>query len=316
VSVRPSQGICGPLTCHLGTIASGGSAKILVTATVSSTASGALSNRASVSGQEPDPDTANNRADVTVPITPRPQPDSDISVDETTDHGTANPGEEVTYTDTVTNHGPDPASGTTLTDTSSLPVEVVEATPSQGTCDPGQSTTCSLGTLDDGQSATVKLVVRVQQPGLQRHSVSVKSPSSDPVPNNNLDRTTTTIRSILRLSKTATVRTVSPGGTITFRLAATNPNSIAVHNLKLCDRLPRGLSYVSSSPKATLSNGRRCWHFDTLNAHESRVVKIVARALPGARGNLTNHATLTANGVRPARADRPVRVVPRPRVTG
>jgi uncharacterized repeat protein (TIGR01451 family) len=308
VTATPSQGSCTRSSCNLGTIVSGGSAQILVTANVSSTASGTLGNTGSVSGEQPDPDTANNRASATVPVTPPPQPNSDTSVNETA-HGTGN---EVIYTDTVTNNGPDPASGTTVTDTSSLPVKVVEAKPSQGTCAAGQTTTCSLGTLADGQSATVKIVVRVQRPGVAIHSVSVKSTGNDVRPNNNLARTMTTIRAILRLSKTAASRTVNPGGTVTFRLTVTNPNSIAVHNVKLCDQLPLGLAYVSSSPKATLSNGRRCWHFKTLKAHTSTTAKIVATALPGASGTLTNDATVTANGTRTARAHSRVRVIPPP----
>jgi uncharacterized repeat protein (TIGR01451 family) len=218
----------------------------------------------------------------------------------------------VTITETVTNNGPGPASGTTVTDTSSVPVTVVTAKPSQGSCHVGQPTTCSLGTIAKGEHVTIKIVAKAPRTGVLKNAAVATSRSKDAHPANNLDSTRTTITPVLRLSKTTTPPSINTGGTVTYRLKVTNPGSIMLHNVELCDRLPRGLAYVSSSPTATLSNGRRCWHFATLNAHQSKVAKVVARALPGASGNLTNHATATANGARTARAQSRLHVNPSP----
>jgi uncharacterized repeat protein (TIGR01451 family)/CSLREA domain-containing protein len=66
ISARPSQGTCGapnPIVCSLGNLAVGASATINVV--VQPTAAGTLSNSASVTGNQQDPNPANNTAGVT-----------------------------------------------------------------------------------------------------------------------------------------------------------------------------------------------------------------------------------------------------------
>lgn len=61
VSATPSQGTCsGSLTCDLGSIASGGSATVTVVADVSATCGSTLANTATISGDQSDPNTADN----------------------------------------------------------------------------------------------------------------------------------------------------------------------------------------------------------------------------------------------------------------
>ena len=70
-----SQGTCqiaaAVVKCELGTILDGGTAEIGVNATVTTT-SGTLSNTATVSALEPDPDPANNRSTAATAVTPAP----------------------------------------------------------------------------------------------------------------------------------------------------------------------------------------------------------------------------------------------------
>ncbi|TML31422.1 MAG: DUF11 domain-containing protein, partial [Actinobacteria bacterium] len=61
VSATPSQGSCsGTVTCDLGTVANGGAATISIVASVTASCGSTLTNTATVSGDEPDPDTSNN----------------------------------------------------------------------------------------------------------------------------------------------------------------------------------------------------------------------------------------------------------------
>jgi uncharacterized repeat protein (TIGR01451 family) len=61
VSATPSQGTCsGSVTCNLGSIANGGSATITIVANVTAACGATLTNTATVSGDQPDPNTANN----------------------------------------------------------------------------------------------------------------------------------------------------------------------------------------------------------------------------------------------------------------
>jgi uncharacterized repeat protein (TIGR01451 family) len=70
VSVSPSQGSCSgtaAIQCNLGTLANGASTTISLT--VVPTAAGSLTNSATVSATEPDPDTSDNTANSTITIT-------------------------------------------------------------------------------------------------------------------------------------------------------------------------------------------------------------------------------------------------------
>jgi uncharacterized repeat protein (TIGR01451 family) len=61
VSAVPSQGTCaGSVTCSLGSIASGGSATVTVTANVTAACGATLTNTATIGGDQFDPDTTNN----------------------------------------------------------------------------------------------------------------------------------------------------------------------------------------------------------------------------------------------------------------
>jgi uncharacterized repeat protein (TIGR01451 family) len=80
VSVTASQGSCsgtGTMVCEIGTLASGSS--VTVTLTVKPTQAGGISNTATVSGNEPDPQPANNSATVVTTVTLPSGPDLVVS---------------------------------------------------------------------------------------------------------------------------------------------------------------------------------------------------------------------------------------------
>jgi uncharacterized repeat protein (TIGR01451 family) len=216
---------------------------------------------------------------------------------------------------TVSNLGPDPASNVDLTDTASLPLKIMSAKPSQGSCKVGRPLTCALGTIAGGGHETVKVLAKVKSLGVENNAASATSSSKDPNPANNIDAARTKLSPKLLLKKTGSPRTVNAGGEVTYHLKATNPMIIATHDVKVCDALPAGLAYVSSSPKAKLTDGRTCWTLKTLAAGKSKTITVVARALHGAGGKLTNHATESVKGMKKAvRAHASVHVNPAPKV--
>jgi uncharacterized repeat protein (TIGR01451 family) len=109
---------------------------------------------------------------------------ADLSVTKT---GSPNPVQvlaNLTYTITITNQGPSPATGVQLTDV--LPnVTVVSATLTQGSCDGTSTVTCSIGALDVGSSATVTIVVQPQAIGDISNTATVMGDQPDPNPDNN-----------------------------------------------------------------------------------------------------------------------------------
>ena len=91
----------------------------------------------------------------------------------------------LTYSVTVTNHGPGIAFNVALTDALPVGVTLISATPSQGTCAGANIVTCNLGSIANGASATAALVVSPTAAGTLSNSVSVTTTSIDPVSVNN-----------------------------------------------------------------------------------------------------------------------------------
>jgi uncharacterized repeat protein (TIGR01451 family) len=96
--------------------------------------------------------------------------------------------------------------------------------------------------------------------------------------------------------------TVSAGQTVAYRLTVSNPTTVTIHHVAVCDSVPTGLEFVSASPRAHLSGGRWCWSIAKLGAGRSTTLTLLANAAPGAGGKLTNTATATARGVKTVRA--------------
>ena len=117
--------------------------------------------------------------------------EADLEVTKT-DDGPVVVGETLTYTLTVTNHGPSDASDVVLGDPLPDGVTFLSATPSQGSC---QATgVCLLGTIADDASATVTITVRADEAGTITNTATVAATEPDPVPENNTATETTFVQ--------------------------------------------------------------------------------------------------------------------------
>jgi len=306
-SARPSQGTCsltdGKVACKLGTIAAGGSAQVLVQATAHTL--GKLDNTATVSSTSVDPNPGNNSSTGTITVTPDPvPPTADLGIVKTSNHRSVLGSGAITYTIRVTNHGPGVATGVQVVDTPSLPVKITSArsTSSGVRCTTTVPIRCDLGTLASGASITVKVVARPMAPGSLKNSASVTGDVPDPNPGNNMSTTTTTVQGLLKVRKVASAANVRAGGTLSYRITVTNASSFPLRSVKVCDSLPSGIVFVSSTPKSTLSGGKRCWAVGTLGAGKSRAIALRARVLGGTAGRRVNTATATAPNARGARS--------------
>lgn len=208
VSAEPSQGTCVHakiVLCGLGQVLNGASAQILVTANVEPNASGALTNTSVVTGGQTDPNPSNNTSSATIdvtPLTPAPlspaasevlattlvapaQGFSDLSIVKRVNRATAHPGQRLIYTLKVTNNGLDDDPDVNVTDTWNLPLDIVSARSTQGTCHTGQPLTCSLGAIKRNASATIRIVARTKQVGHERNTARVTGANRDPDLSNN-----------------------------------------------------------------------------------------------------------------------------------
>jgi uncharacterized repeat protein (TIGR01451 family) len=124
-------------------------------------------------------------------------PEADLAVTQTDSSDPAIFGDNVKYTLTVKNHGPDGATGVKLTDTTPQGTTFVSATPSTGTCSQaGGAVNCDLGSLGSGASATVDIVVTApESAGTLTNAASASAAEMDPELANNSSQEITTVRS-------------------------------------------------------------------------------------------------------------------------
>jgi large repetitive protein len=149
----------GTITCDLGTVPAGGSGAVTVrTHTTNAIAGTAATNLATVSSDDLDPNPANNQASSTIDV----QPLVDLALTKVASNPAPAAGGPVSYTLTLTNSGPSPATAATITDPLPTGLSFVSATSSQGSCSTaGQTVVCSLGTLAAGGTALVTLNANV-----------------------------------------------------------------------------------------------------------------------------------------------------------
>ena len=92
---------------------------------------------------------------------------------------------QITYTLTVTNNGPDPAINARVIDTLPEGVSLVSASPSQGGCSGVSQINCELGNLAPGGGATITIVVTPPNTGTIVNGAGVMSGTPDVKPANN-----------------------------------------------------------------------------------------------------------------------------------
>jgi uncharacterized repeat protein (TIGR01451 family) len=116
---------------------------------------------------------------------------ADLSVTKTDDPDPVTAGSNLTYTVTVTNNGPDAATGVTLTDT--LPTGVTFVSATSPCTQVSGVVTCDLGSLASGADATVEIVVTPTEAGEISNGVAVTGNESDPDTANNSAEAVTTV---------------------------------------------------------------------------------------------------------------------------
>lgn len=195
ISAETSQGSCtsssGLVTCRLGSIGTSAGATVLIRVRAP-LAEGTLINRASANADQADPDPSDNVSTEETTV----NPSADLSITQTDTPDPARTGGSLTYTITVSNSGPNDATGVRLDDILPEGAVLVSVEASQGTCN--STVVCELGTLPVGGSVTVRITVRPTIEGLAVNRASVAAIEGDVNPaNNSSAEQTTVIRGVL-----------------------------------------------------------------------------------------------------------------------
>ena len=227
-----------------------------------------ISNQVQVLADTPDPDLNNNQAldfiaatavadlSVTKTAVGQVQVDGQPGGTVALTPNAVTAGGSLTYTLTITNHGPSPAENVVLQDYVPSSIEVTSViTPGQGVCisDLPDRLTCGLGSLPPGSSLAVLIVANVPA-GLEGGTVLendglVSNDVFDPDNTNNYATNHTTVDAWadLAIAKTAWPTTALPGQGITYVISVTNLGVSDVSGAVVSDAMPAAVTDVTWS---------------------------------------------------------------------
>lgn len=290
----------------------GGSITYTVTADISSSATGVLTNTVTVAAADTviDVNTANNTATDTTLLVPA----GDLAVTKTDGQLTATPGSADQYTIVVTNNGPNPIAGATVTDMfpaafTGVTFTATETGGASGFTAAGTGNINDTVTMPAGSTITyiASGVISPTATGVLSNAVAVTSPigTSDPVPANNsaTDTTTLTPTSDLAITKTDGQTNAIPGQPLTYTIVVSSSGPSAVAQATVTDLFPPefvGVTYTSTaSGGATGNTAAGTGNInDIVDMPAGSTITYTATGTvsPSATGTLSNTATVTAPG--------------------
>jgi uncharacterized repeat protein (TIGR01451 family) len=306
----------GTVFCSFPPLVPGASAQFTLTANISPTFSGALSNTATVSGSNSDPNQGNNSATASATVSAS----ADLSVNKS-GPVTADAGTNITYTIVVTNNGPSNAANVSLTD--AVPGNTTFVSESQTTgpafsCvnPPSGGTgtvTCTIASMAV-TSATFSITVHINSGAIgaaMGNTANVATTTTDPNPGNNTSSVVTTGTSSADVSVVKTAAAAAAAGSnLTYNINVTNNGPSDASSVTMADTLPPNTTFVSESqltgPAFTCTNpsaggtGTVSCSIATLIAGTSATFSIVVQIAPAAPvGPSSNTATVTTSTVDP-----------------
>jgi len=216
-----------PPSCTIASLAVNTTANFSFVVTVSANAaSGTIAQTDSVSSATGDPNSANNSATASVQVSPS----ADLSVSDASSPVPVQAGNNITYTQVVTNSGPSTATSVTLTEIVPANTTAQSLTgPAGWTCNVG-TLTCTIATLGTGPTGNFSFVVKVNAGTAAgtaiNDTVTVGSAVGDPNSANNTataaDVVATATQADLVVTNTPSSATVSPGTNVTYTQTVTN----------------------------------------------------------------------------------------------
>ena len=228
---------------------------------------------------------------------------ADLSVTKSDSPDPVTVGNNLTYTITVSNSGPDDAPGVVLTDDLPGSVAFGSATPSQGSCSHSAGTvTCPLGTITPGAPATVAIVVTPNSPGTLTNSASVSSDVADSNPANNVDSEDTVVNPAstgtadLSVTKVDLRDPTHVGRRLSYRVTVKNLGPGTATSVTLTDQLPPGVDFVSATPKqGSCAQDTGVVTCDLGSVAKRAVVRVLIIVRPTTPDTLSNTVSVFAN---------------------
>jgi uncharacterized repeat protein (TIGR01451 family) len=207
---------------------------------------------------------------------------------------TAHVGEQVKFELVVSNIGSAPAEGVVLRD--KMPAGFQHPA--------GSYIEADLGTLKPGETRMIPVEVKIVLAGRLVNEASVSAPG---IPEATAQAAIVVTDAALSLRKTGPQQS-NPNQELDFGLVVSNTGEAPATGVKLTDRLPEGLAFVSASDGGTLNAQARTveWNLGTLPAGQSKAINVRLKAVKA--GDWVNQATARTERGQEGKAELPVRV--------
>jgi len=209
-------------------------------------------------------------------------------------------GGDITWTLSVTNHGPDDATGVTISDPLPAGVQFVSA---EAPCTQANGTvTCPIGALAVDATATLTIhgtapIALADKTLVNTATVTGDQGDGDPTDNTASATTLVGPSADLLVTKQGPATAVA-GGTITWTVVVKNNGPSIATNVKVGDTLPAGLTFVSATPDqgSCVAGPPIDCNVGTLPVGATTQVAVVARTAATDVGqSVTNSATVTGD---------------------
>jgi uncharacterized repeat protein (TIGR01451 family) len=211
--------------------------------------------------------------------------DADLALAKTVSDATPNVGDKITFTVTLSNHGPDTAKKVQVTDLLPAGLTFVSATESKGDYKRGTGV-WKVGTVTTTAPQTLQVNATVVSPSAQTNTATIsKSKQFDAFSGNNTaSATETPQRADLEITKTVGNTAPNVGDTITFTVTLSNNGLDAATNVQVTDLLPTGLTFVSATPsQGAYNSASGVWTVGTVTTGTPQTLLIQATVVASSR---------------------------------
>lgn len=280
-------------TWLVGNLASGASATLMLTVRVETNA-GIIPNTVSVTGDQPDPNLANNTDTQNIAID-----GTDLAVEKSVDNPTPFSGDTITYTIIARNLGPNDTTGVVVSDILPAGVNYVSDDSASTTTTYDNATgNWTIGAMTSGSTVTLNITVTVTDTsGVVVNSADIAGDALDPEPSNNTDNAQITIGGAdLRITKVRLISGSLPGDLVSYQITVVNDGPNPDSLVEITDFMPMTITYTSATPsQGTVSsppNSPVIWTVGNLAVGASATIVIEGR-INNNYGTTTNIAEVT-----------------------
>ncbi len=226
-------------------------------------------------------------------------PQADISITKTVNKAIANVGENVTFTVTARNNGPDNATNIQIQDLMPTGFSNIQITPSTGTYN-NNNGIWTIPQLNNGENATLTLsgilTSNITSQVLMNTANKTYQDQFDPNPNNdNSSASIYVLVADIHITKTVDKNRPNVGDIVTFTVTVINDGPDKATNIQIQDLMPTGFNNITITPSTgTYNNNNGIWTIPQLNNGENATLTLTGTINSTiASQTITNTANLT-----------------------